>query len=154
MAAALAVMVASMSRGKKAYLQHERELSDAIARLSRLREELKSAVDADAEAYNAVMIAAKQAKASPDGQELMNAALKQATRVPLGVAEQAREVGRIVEMLRPITSPNMKSDLTTAAALARAAGEGAVANVEINLESLKDEGFIANVIRKVAQLSS
>ena len=32
MAAGLATMVASMSRGKKAYLQHERELSEAIAR--------------------------------------------------------------------------------------------------------------------------
>jgi glutamate formiminotransferase/formiminotetrahydrofolate cyclodeaminase len=153
MAAALAVMVASMSRAKKAYLQHERELSDAIARLSRLREELKSAVDADAEAYNSVMIAAKRAKESPDGQELMNAALKQATSVPLGVAERAREVGTIVEKLKLITSPNMKSDLATAAALARAAGEGAVANVEINLESLKDEAFIANVVRKAALLT-
>src|SRR4029078_926540 len=38
MAAGLATMVASMSSGKKAYLQHERELSEAIARLSQLRE--------------------------------------------------------------------------------------------------------------------
>src|SRR5437868_4627888 len=36
MAAALGQMVASMSRGKKNYLQYERELSDAIARLSTL----------------------------------------------------------------------------------------------------------------------
>ena len=35
----------------------------------------------------------------------------------------------------------MKSDLTTATALARAAIEGALANVEINLESLKDAAF-------------
>src|SRR5207302_3689108 len=42
MAAALGSMVAGMSRGKKAYQQHERELSDAIARLNRLREELKA----------------------------------------------------------------------------------------------------------------
>src|ERR1700728_1981062 len=55
MAAALAVMVASMSRGKKAYLQHEKELSAAIARLGPLREELKAAIDADAESYDAVM---------------------------------------------------------------------------------------------------
>src|SRR6516162_10297925 len=37
MAAALATMVASMSRGKKAYLQYERELSDTITMLSKLR---------------------------------------------------------------------------------------------------------------------
>src|ERR1700683_4596552 len=65
MAAGLAVMVASMSRGKKAYVQYEKELSAAIARLGSLREELKSAIDADAEAYNAAMKAYKQAKAEP-----------------------------------------------------------------------------------------
>src|SRR3989440_1581826 len=52
MAAALATMVASMSRGKKAYLQYERELSDGIARLGPLRDELKAAIDADAESFN------------------------------------------------------------------------------------------------------
>src|SRR2546428_6405498 len=60
MAAALAGMVAAMSRGKKAYLQYERELSEAIARLAQLREELKAAIDADGESYNAVMKAYKQ----------------------------------------------------------------------------------------------
>ena len=139
MAAGLAHMVASMSRGKKAYLQYERELSEAIARLSQLREELKAAIDADAESYNAVMKAYKQAKESADGDGIIDAALKQATSVPLGVAERAREVAGIVAAkLGPITNPNMKSDLTTASALARAAIEGALANVEINLESLKD----------------
>src|SRR5439155_3873097 len=57
MAAGLAVMVASMSRGKKAYVQYERELSDAISRLSQLREELKASIDADAESYKSVMAA-------------------------------------------------------------------------------------------------
>ena len=41
MAAGLANMVASMSRGKKAYAQYEPQLSEAISRLSQLREELK-----------------------------------------------------------------------------------------------------------------
>src|SRR5438477_6737195 len=64
MAAGLAAMVASMSRGKKAYAQYERELSEAMARLSELREALKAAIDADAESYSAVMKAYKQAKDS------------------------------------------------------------------------------------------
>jgi glutamate formiminotransferase/formiminotetrahydrofolate cyclodeaminase len=143
MAAGLASMVASMSRGKKAYLQYELELSAAIARLSHLKEELKTAIDADAESYNAVMKAYKQAKESANADGIIDAALKDATSVPLRVAEQAREVAGVVEKLRPITNPNMKSDLTTASALARAAIEGALANVEINIESLKDQAFIA-----------
>src|SRR5246127_2110137 len=141
MAAGLASMVASMSRGKKAYVQYESQLSAAIARLSQVREELKAAIDADAESYNAVMKAYKQAKESTNGDAVIDAALKQATSVPLSVAERAREIKDLAESLGPITNPNMKSDLTTAAALARAAIEGALANVEINLASMKDERF-------------
>jgi glutamate formiminotransferase/formiminotetrahydrofolate cyclodeaminase len=150
MAAGLANMVASMSRGKKAYLQYERDLSEAIARLSQLREELKSAIDADAESYNAVMKAYKQAKESANADGVIDAALKLATNVPLSVAQRAREVADISERLKPITSTNMKSDLTTATALARAALEGALSNVEINVESLKDQAFAADA-RKQAQ---
>ncbi len=145
MAAGLATMVASLSRGKKAYLQYEVELTAAIAKLAALREELKSAINSDAESYGAVMKAYKHAKEIQDGGGVINAALKQATMVPLTVAEKASQVLAIAERLKPITNPNMKSDLTTAIALARAAIEGALANVEINLESLKDESFAADV---------
>lgn len=139
MAAGLASMVATMSRGKKAYLQFEAELSSAIARLATLREQLKAAIDADAESYNVVMKAYKQARDAADGDRLIDAALQQATAVPLSVAEQSAEIGRIAESLRAITNPNMASDLTTAVALAKAAFEGASANVEINLGSMKPE---------------
>ena len=152
MAAGLAHMVASMSRGKKAYMQYEGELSAAIARLSELREELKGAVDADAESYNSVMKAYKQAKESAHGDGLIDAALKQATSVPLGVAEWAGEVAKITEKLKPITNPNMKSDLITASALADAAITGALANVEINLASLKDTDFVRTTNKKVSQM--
>ena len=153
MAAGLANMVASMSRGKKAYVQYERELSDAIARLSQLREELKAAIDADADSYNSVMKAYKQAKGSSDGNEMIQAALKQATSVPLGVAEKAKAVEQIAEQLKPITNPNMKSDLTTAIALAHAAITGALANVDINLESVNDNSFVQEVRGKAAKFS-
>src|SRR6266571_3803369 len=154
MAAGLAVMVASMSRGKKAYLQYESQLSAAIARLSPLREDLKAAIDADAESYNSVMKAYKKAKTSADGDGLIDAALKQATSVPLSVAERAREVAEIADKLKPITNPNMKSDLTTASALARAAIEGALANVEINLESVKDQHFAGEIRKRAITIKS
>jgi len=115
---------------------------------------LKAAIDADAESYNAVMKAYKQAKESSDGDGIIDAALKQATNVPLGVATRAREVGGLAERLGPITNPNMKSDLTTARALARAAVEGALANVEINLESIKDADFVAEIRAKSAGLNA
>src|SRR5436305_12742122 len=111
MAAALGNMVAGMSRGKKAYTKYEQQLSQAIARLAQLREELKVGIDADAESYNQVMAAYKQAKTSSDGESLVDSALKTATNVPLQTAQKAREVLDIVESVRPITNPNMASDL-------------------------------------------
>jgi glutamate formiminotransferase/formiminotetrahydrofolate cyclodeaminase len=162
MAAGLAGMVASMCSGKKAYVQYESQFSEAIARLAVLREELKAAIDADAESYNVVMKAyksAKETKESGDGSRAINAALEQATNVPLGVAERAVKVVRIAAGLKPITSPNMKSDLTTAIALAKAALEGALANVEINLGSLQpgtpeDEAFASETRKRAAGLKA
>ncbi len=139
MAAGLAFMVASMSRGKKAYLQYETQLGEAIARLATLREKLKAAIDADAEAFNLLMQAYKKTKQSEDGGVDVAAALRQAATVPLQVAEGAAEVAQIAERLRAITNPRMSSDLTTAIALARAAMEGARANVAINLESMQQD---------------
>src|SRR6202050_43829 len=84
MAAGLATMVASLSRGRKAYLQYESQLSAAIVGLTPLREELKAAVDADAASYDSVMKAYKQAKAARDeksGQVMIEEALKGATTI-------------------------------------------------------------------------
>jgi len=150
MAAGLGGMVAGMSRGKKAYLQHERELSDAIARLSEIREELKASIDADAASFNHVMAAFKKVKEHQEAQPDLDAALKQATSIPLVVAERSREVGQVLERLRSITNPKMASDLAVGLALARAAVEGALANVEINLADLSDGAFIAAVRQRIA----
>ena len=158
MAAGLAHMVASMSRGKKAYLQYEAQLSEAIARLATLREDLKAAIDADAESYNVVMKAYRAARETEDGGAGVNVALRQATSVPLGVAERSSETKHIAESLKPITNPNMASDLITAVALAGAALTGALSNVDINLGSMKsglsanDDAFITETRAKAAAL--
>jgi glutamate formiminotransferase/formiminotetrahydrofolate cyclodeaminase len=149
MAAGLGGMVAGMSRGKKAYLQYEQELSDAIARLTEIREGLKASIDADAASFNEVMAAFKKAKEHPEAQGEVETATKNATKVPLVVAERAREVGNILKGLQTITNPKMASDLTVGIALAKAAVEGAVANVEINLADLKDEVFVTHVRQRV-----
>jgi formiminotetrahydrofolate cyclodeaminase len=123
---------------------------------------MKSAIDADAASYNAVMKAYKAAKESPDGPTLINAALREAASVPLGVAERAKEIEQIAESLRAITNPMMSSDLTTSAALAAAAIRGALANVSVNLTSMQpgqaqpanpaDQAFIAQARERIAAL--
>ena len=141
MAAALIHMVASMSKGKKAYLQYDGELAEAISRLAELQEQLTAAIDADAEAYKAVMKAYKsyrELKKTSDTGGFVRDALRQAAEVPLSVAERAAEVGRMAKSLESKTNPNMASDLKTASGLAQAAVQGAIANVGINFGSMKE----------------
>jgi glutamate formiminotransferase len=149
MAAALGGMVAGMSRGKKAYLQYEAQLSEAIRRLAEIREELKASIDADASAFHEVMAAFKKLKEHPEAQTEVDAATEKATLVPLGVAERSREVRNTLESLRGISNPKMASDVTTGIALANAAIDGALANVEINIAELNDPAFVADVQRRV-----
>jgi glutamate formiminotransferase/formiminotetrahydrofolate cyclodeaminase len=157
MAAGLAAMVAGMSRGKKAYLAFEADLSAALAKLAALREELKAAIDADAASYEAVVSAYKAQKtaAPEEGAAAVAAALRGAASVPLRVAQAAAEIATLVAELRSKTNPRMGSDLTVAASLARAAAEGALANVEINLEAFEpgtEAEFIAETQAKVAAI--
>ena len=151
MAAGLATMVAGMSRGKKAYVQHQQLHSEVLARLATLREELKAAIDRDAEAFKGLMTAFKVARedGSQAAQQRITDATKQAVEVPLGVAERAKEIEEIVERLRGTTNPNMDSDLTTATALANAALYGALANVAINMKSLDDAQFDQQVTTRL-----
>jgi len=60
----------------------------------------------------------------------------------------------LVDSLKPITNPNMASDLTVAASLSRAAIEGALANVAINLESIKDASIGQKLRARAAALSA
>ena len=71
----------------------------------------------------------------------MNAALRQATSVPLGVAERAAEVARIAETLKPITNPNMASDLTTADCAGGGGADGSA--VECGDQRGIDEGGLS-----------
>ena len=94
------------------------------------------------------MKAYREAKGAENADSLIDTALKQATSVPLGVADRAHEITKIAESLKPITNPNMSSDLTTGIALAKAGIEGALANVEINLASIKDTAFVTEIRKK------
>jgi glutamate formiminotransferase / formiminotetrahydrofolate cyclodeaminase len=154
MAAGLAQMVAAMSRGKKAYLQYEKELSEAIARLSQLREEMKAAIDEDAAAYDAVVKAFKESKSmdAASSEKTITEASKGATAVPMRVAERAKEIEQLAEKLRPVTNPKMSSDLSVATALAKAAVTGALANVDINLEGVSDAAFVSATRERVKTL--
>lgn len=145
LAAALGRMVAGLSREKKAYAQHEPQLSASVHRLATFCEALKQAIDNDAAGYDAVSAAYRLPKDQAGRDEAIQQALRGATEVPLDVAERAAEIRKLLNELQPITRPNMASDLKVGLLLAEAALEGARANVEINLASITDQAFVASV---------
>jgi formiminotetrahydrofolate cyclodeaminase len=98
------------------------------------------------------------AKAPSGGRREINAALRRAASVPLGVAEMAAEVAAIAIVLKPITGPSMNPDLATAIALARAAFEGSLTNVRVNLDlikpdSPKEQSFVSETRKRAEALN-
>ena len=154
MAASLAHMVAAMSRTKKKYAQFDRELEQAMNSLLGSSGKLKNAIDDDAKAYAAVLSARKEGKKLEGAatEKLQQDAIRFAIEVPRGVVSTARQVEEVAESLKKITSPGMASDLIVAIALARAAVQGAVANIEINLPESSDEEFNQTVVTEIAKL--
>jgi glutamate formiminotransferase len=153
LAAALGRMVATLSKGKKAFAQHAKQLAWAVDELEREGAALRAAVRRDAAGYDAVSAAYKLPKDSPDRAAAIQGALKGATSIPLEVAERAARVAALLEELEPITSPAMASDLAVGRLMADAAVGGALANVEINLESVTDPDFVTAVRARAEKLS-
>lgn len=108
------------------------------------------AVTRDAEAYNAVVAAYKRPK--DERAPFVEDAMQGAALVPLEVAEHVTELRRRLDRLHQAASAKFGSDVETAWALADASLRGAVANVRINLESIKDEPFRKSVEKRLAAL--
>jgi glutamate formiminotransferase len=156
LAAALGQMVAALSRKKKSQILHVEKLSDHVDALRKIADDLTAAIDRDASSYDAVMMAFKLPQGTPEEKDAREAAIQSATKgaseVPLEVAEKAASlIDRLVQ-LEAISAASMKSDLLVARLMGVAGAKGALANVEINLEGLKDASYVAQMRAKVDQL--
>jgi len=155
-AAALVSMVARLTIGRKKYAGVEAQMQAILERAEVLRAELTAAIEADAAAFEAVLVAYKLPKNKPEEvkqrDEAIQAALLEAARVPLQVARQAVEVmGLAVEV---VTHGNLNaiSDGATAGAQGRAALTGAGYNVRINAAGLKDPAEVKRLMGTLDQL--
>ncbi len=99
-------------------------------------------VTEDATSYEAVRTArrARKAQPGPAAEAAYTTALQGAADVPLGTARLAVHLAGQLSSVRERTKAALASDATTALALFRAAAEGALANVEINLADLRTAG--------------
>ncbi|HUW68909.1 MAG TPA: glutamate formimidoyltransferase [bacterium] len=157
LAAALAAMVANLTVGKKGYESTWASMSELAVRAQSVKSTLVRAVDDDTNAFNAVMEAMKLPKASPAEKAARDEALqtgyKQAIAVPLATASACVEALELsVEAAGG--NKNSASDAGVAALMARAGAHGAALNVLINLGSVNDAQYAADMRQKVAALRS
>jgi glutamate formiminotransferase / formiminotetrahydrofolate cyclodeaminase len=147
--ASLGQMVAGLSRKKKSHAAHVEALSEAAAEFHAASQALAEAIDRDAASFESVMGAYKLSQGNPEEQrrrdEAIQHALQGAAKVPLEVARRAAEIFDRLGQLEPISSPSMLSDIRVGRIMAAAAVRGALENVAINLESITDAAFAAQM---------
>lgn len=142
-AAALVSMVANLTHGKKGYEDAWAEMEQVALKAQALKDELARSIDRDTDAFNGLMDASRLPKKTPEEQAARAEALEKATlnaiEVPLSVVRNMVKVLELAAVTAAKGNRNSISDVSTAAAQARAAAEGAADNVMINVPGLQDK---------------
>ncbi|MCL7928265.1 MAG: cyclodeaminase/cyclohydrolase family protein [marine benthic group bacterium] len=157
MAAGLVGMVARVSKGKPD-LETD-EFYDAIdTEAQQLTRELMQGGREDSEAFGAVMRAFTLPKCTDEEKAARSAAIQEgmvgATRVPLENGTRCVRVLELADRLSASFNQNAESDLAVARSLASSGAEGCLANVEINLSSVKDDEVKAEIEARANELRS
>ena len=152
LAASLGEMVVGFSLSKKELGEFQPQLHILQEKFKTAHMELQSAIQKDSDSYAGVESALKMPKASDEEKQRRDAqmqrALQSAALTPIEVAEKSAALLQLFHQLAPISNPNLKSDLDTGIAMSHAAIRAALANVAINLTSIKEETFSAALHRR------
>jgi len=145
MGAALISMVANFTVGKKGYEDVDAEAQDILKKSEELRSQLTDMIKADVDVFNHVMSAYGMPKETDEEKatrsEEIQAALKEATDVPLACAKAAAEVIKLSQPIAEKGNKNVISDAGVAVLAGQAALRSAALNVYINIGGIKDEDF-------------
>ena len=144
--AALLAMAAGLPKTRTGVPAERQALDNARAELQGFQHTLLELVDRDAAAYDLVVAAFRKPKATEDEKSLRSAAIQEAMRVATEVpvetfraAAAAMVAGRTVAAS---ANPSAASDILVGAQALMLAMSGALANVEINIGSLKDAALV------------
>jgi formiminotetrahydrofolate cyclodeaminase len=156
MGAALVSMVCNLTIGKKKYAEVEGDMKDVLAKSETLRRKLIGMIEDDVKAFDAVMGAygmPKETDADKDARaQAIQAALKQATDVPLACARAAREVIDIAATASDKGNLNVISDAGVGVLAGYAALRSAALNVFTNARMITDKTFAEAKLKELNQL--
>ena len=146
-------MVANLTVGKKKYEDVEEEMQGFLEQSEALRTRLTGMIQADVDVFDKVMAAYGMARETEADKEqrsrAIQAALKEATDVPLACAQLCADV---IELCRPVAEKgnlNVISDAGVAVLAAHAALRSAALNVYINIGGIKDSDFVNDRRKKL-----
>lgn len=140
--AALGMMVANLTVGKKKYAAVEEEILAVLEELGKLRDRLVALTDRDAQAFEPLSRAyglpknTEEEKAARE--KVMESALYDASVAPLEIMETVLASMDLLEVLGEKGSRLALSDVGVGILFAQAALEGASLNVFINTRLMKD----------------
>jgi glutamate formiminotransferase / formiminotetrahydrofolate cyclodeaminase len=154
--AALASMVANLTRGKADSETAEQQLLAAAERAQRVKDALMLAVDEDTLAFSAYMdarrLSAGTAEERTHRAAKMQEGLKLAVEVPLRTARLSYEAMETAEMAMRYGNPNSVTDAMVGVTIAFAGVRGGIWNVLINLKDITDAAFTAELDPVCAKL--
>lgn len=154
--AALSAMVASLTIGKKAYADVKDEMQEVIDKAEELRLELLDAIQKDSESFDAFIAALGMPKDTDEEKAARTAAmqksLKEAAEVPYQTAVTAARVMPLAEIVVQKGNAKAVTDGLVSAMMARTAVRSALLNVRINLESINDAAYVADMQKKCQDL--
>jgi methenyltetrahydrofolate cyclohydrolase len=143
--AGLVSMVCNFTVGREKYADVDEEMRGVLARAEELRRELEQAVEDDVAAYGGYGTASKLPRESDEERAArdaaLDAALRESTLVPLGVAERCGELLELAVRAAELGNRFLISDAAVGAELAAAAQASAELNVRLNLGGIEDEEF-------------
>ena len=156
MGAALVSMVCNLTIGKKKYAEVEGEMKDVLAKADTLRKQLIGMIEDDVKAFDAVMGAyglPKETDADKAKRDsAIQAALKQATDVPMACARAARQVIDIAAIASDKGNLNVISDAGVGVLAGYAALRSAALNVFTNARMITDKTFAEAKLKELNQL--
>jgi formiminotetrahydrofolate cyclodeaminase len=156
MGAALVSMVCNLTIGKKKYAEVESEMKDVLAKAETLRKTLIGMIEDDVKAFDAVMGAYGMPKETDADKaardQAIQAALKQATDVPMACARAARQVIDIAATASDKGNLNVISDAGVGVLAGYAALRSAALNVFTNARMITDKTFAEAKLKELNEL--
>lgn len=155
-AAALTSMVCNLTIGKPKYSAVESDMKALLVKSEALREKFTAMIKADVEGFNQVMQAYGLPKESVEDKErrtaVIQAALKEATEVPLACAIASAEVILLSKEAAEKGNINVITDAGVSVVSAYAALKSSALNVYINVGSISDKKYGAEKLAELEKI--